>query len=122
MCRFFVVLYSWTVEGNRPTIDTQQNITQTSTSLSNGILTASFTRAIISSDKSHDLDLNVYRNVWWAYSGIVNDLSPFQVSSPVNFGYFNIQICINNCQDISVLNMSMYYNNNDTTGNYAYYL
>ena len=89
----------------------------------NGILTASFTRPIISSNKSHDLDLNVCRNVWWAYSGIVNDLSPFQVSSPVNFGYFNIQICINNCQDISVLNMSMYYNNNnDTTGNYAYYL
>ena len=92
-------MYSWVVELNQPIIDAQQNITQTSTSLSNGILTVSFTRPIISRDKSHDLDLNVCRNVWWAYDGNVTNFSPLEINSPAKLGYFNVQICLpNNCQ------------------------
>ena len=81
-------------------IDTQQNIEQTSTSLSNGILTASFTRPIISSDKSRDLDLDVCRNVWWGYGGNVTNFSP------ITFGHFNVQICLpKNCQGKCIKNV-----------------
>ena len=91
-------IYSWVVRITNVTIDTQQDIEQTSTSFSNGTLTVSFTRPIVSSDKSHDLDLDVCRNVWWAYGGNVIDLKPIEVSLPAKLGYFDVQICLNNCQ------------------------
>ena len=100
---YIVVLYSSLVEFREPIIDTQQSLTQTSTSLSNGILTASFTRPIVSSDKSHDLDLDVCRNIWWGYDGNVTNFSPLNVTRPAKLGYFSDQICLpNNCQGKSI--------------------
>ena len=95
------------VVGNRTIYDTQQDLTQTSTSLRNGILTASFTRPIVSSDNTHDVDLDICRSVFWTYDGNVSNFtSPFTpVSRGTRFGTFNIPICLpNNCQSKSILN------------------
>ena len=84
-----------------PVYDPQQDLTQTSTSLSNGILTASFTRPIVSSDKTHDVDLDVCRFVGWIYGGNVSNFtSPFTIASmSPHVGLFNMKICLpDNCQ------------------------
>ena len=92
--------------GNRSVYDTQQDLTQTSTSLCNGILTASFTRPIVSSDKNHDTDLNVCRFVVWVYNGNVSNFtSPFTIESKgLRIGSFNNHICLPpNCQGKFIL-------------------
>ena len=93
----FFVLHRWlTGENESPVYDTQQDLTQTSTTLSNGILTASFTRSIVSSDKTHDHDLNVCRHILWGYGGNVSNFtSPFTFGSNLSyFGIFDTQICL----------------------------
>lgn len=97
----FVVLHRWLIIRERAVYDTQQDLTQTSTSLCNGILTASFTRPIVSSDKTQDVDLDICRFVFWTYDGNVSNFtSPFTpVSRGTLFDVFNIPICLpNNCQ------------------------
>ena len=90
----FVVLHRW-IEGDTRPHDMQQDLTQTSTSLSNRVLTASFTRPIVSSDEAQDVDLDVCRNVVWAYDGNVTSFTPYLiVSDPAKVGFFDDQICL----------------------------
>ena len=95
----FVVVHRW-IEGDNHPRDIQQDLTQTSTSLSNRVLTASFTRPIVSSDKDQDVDLDVCRNVVWAYDGNVTDFSSLliEVSNPVKIGFLMIKFV---CQTIA---------------------
>lgn len=61
----------------------------------------SFTRPIVSSDKTQDLDLDVCRHILWNYNGTVTNFT-----SPITFNhttqvvdFFEIQICLpDNCQ------------------------
>ena len=117
----FVVIHRWIEGENRPN-NIQQDLTYTSTSLSNRVLTASFTRPIVSSDKDQDFDLDVCRSVLWAYDGnVTNFTSPFiEVSDPEKIGFFDDQICLpDNCTGILRIYymMSMYYN---ATSNYTF--
>ena len=92
--------------GKRAVYDTQQDLTQTSTSLSNGILTASFNRPIVSSDTNQDVDLDVCRFVFFTHDGNVSNFtSPFTAESLGIIGVFDNLICLpNNCQSKCILN------------------
>ena len=96
------ILFRWFISSGFPPYDTQQDLTQISTSLSNGVLTASFTRPIVSSDKTQDLDLDVCQYyILWTYGGTVtNFTSPVTLNPSTQiFGVFDTKICLpDNCQ------------------------
>ena len=81
-------------------LDVQQDIEDTSTELSNGLLTVNFTRPIVSTDNVQDIDLDACRYLVWTYGGIVDSfVSPnFTFANlPKAFGTFDGQICLQSC-------------------------
>lgn len=91
------VLFRW-VNGSDVRIDTQVDITSTSTVVASGVRTTSFTRPIISTDKVNDTDLNTCHYIGWAYGGVVESYTPDQlpsISQPTILGVFDIPICLN---------------------------
>lgn len=80
-------------------LDAQQDIEDTSTELSSGLLTVNFTRPIVSTD-AQDTNLNACRYLVWTYGGIVDSFaSPeFTIANlPKAFGTFDDQICLQSC-------------------------
>ena len=71
--------------------------------MSNGTLTVSFTRPIVSRDKSRDLNLDVCRNVWWSYGGNVISTDPIEIGFPAKYSYFDVQLCLQkSCQGMCI--------------------
>uniref|UniRef100_A0A1X7VNC9 DOMON domain-containing protein n=1 Tax=Amphimedon queenslandica TaxID=400682 RepID=A0A1X7VNC9_AMPQE len=84
-------------------LDTEQNLEDTSASLSNGLLTVNFTRPIISPDNyNQDLDLNVCQYVIYVFNGAVmgSFSSPSGFNIPTGFGILPMQLCLQNCSDV----------------------
>ncbi|XP_019863398.1 PREDICTED: uncharacterized protein LOC100635511 isoform X2 [Amphimedon queenslandica] len=83
-------------------LDTEQNLQNTSATLSGGFLTVNFTRPIISPDKNQDLDLNTCKYVIYVFNGVVTAgsfSSPTAFGIPAGFGLFPMQLCLQNCQE-----------------------
>lgn len=86
-------------------LDAQQDIEDTSTELSNGLLTVNFTRPIVSTDNDQDIDLDACRYLVWTYGGIVDSfVSPnFTIANlPKAFGTFDGQICLQSCEGMEL--------------------
>ena len=83
-------------------MDTEQNLEDTSASLSDGFLTVNFTRPIISPDKTQDLDLNMCQYVIYVFNGtVMGSFSlPSVFDTPSGFGLFPMQLCLQYCQGI----------------------
>ena len=93
-------------------LDTEQNLEDTSATLSDGFLTVNFTRPIISPDKNQDLDLNTCQYVVYVFNGAVlgSFESPTGFNIPTGFGLFLMQLCLQNCQGIlSIISMYIIY-------------
>lgn len=100
-CNILYVIYSthtyrWINNGS-VRYDTQQDLINTSTTLSNGIRTVIFTRPIISSDNVNDTDLNTCHYAGWGIGGSVESVTPgmaASISGPTQVGSFDGQVCI----------------------------
>ncbi|XP_019863405.1 PREDICTED: uncharacterized protein LOC109592386 [Amphimedon queenslandica] len=80
-------------------LDAEQNLQNTSASLSDDFLTVNFTRPIISPDKNQDLDLNTCKYVIYLFNG-TGAVSSIPSLDSLGFGMFPMQLCLQYCEDV----------------------
>ncbi|XP_019863668.1 PREDICTED: uncharacterized protein LOC109592727 [Amphimedon queenslandica] len=105
----FFVQDRWVPNALSNQLDTEQNLQNTNASLSGDFLTVNFTRPIISPDKNQDLDLNMCQYVIYVFNGAVigSFSSPTGFNIPSGFGLLPMQLCLQNCQDVSSLSTTI---------------
>ena len=92
------MLYRWNENQAGPSLDPLQNIMNISTTRSGNSLTISFTRPLISPDTSgRDENLDVCRNVLWAFGGTTtfdNNGNVAALTGHSDRGVFANQLCL----------------------------